>query len=136
MEITARYTNASETLIAATLDGVEWHGVRLDADTDVSRSVFEWVQAGGVIVPYQSPPAEIPMMVSPYQARVALLNAGHLPAVDAIMADPSTEQAAKIAWEYATVFERHSPFIASLAPAIGLTDAQIDDLFVAASQVT
>jgi hypothetical protein len=52
------------------------------------------------------------------------------------MANPETPQAAKIAWEYATVWYRDSAFITSLGPSLGLTEAQIDDLFIAAAQVT
>ncbi len=78
----------------------------------------------------------VPQSVSPYQARIALLNAGYLSAVEALMADTETDPAAKIAWEYATVWQRDSAFIATLGPALGLTSEQVDALFVAASQVT
>ena len=75
----------------------------------------------------------VPDSVSPYQARMALHSAGLLISVDALMADSQTDPAAKIAWEYATSIERRSPFISALAPALGLSDAQIDDIFVAAA---
>ena len=84
---------------------------------------------------YLRDPDAIPHAVSPYQARVALYAAGLLSQVEALMADPETPEPARIAWEYATVFERTSPFIASLAPALSLTEEQIDALFLAASQV-
>lgn len=79
--------------------------------------------------------AYVPPTVSPYQARIALLNAGLLASVEAMMADPATPQSAKIAWEYATQWNRNSDFIASLGPALGLTSSQIDDLFRAAIQI-
>ena len=41
-----------------------------------------------------------------------------------------------LAWSTATEFQRSSPNIATLAAAIGLTDAQVDDLFRAASKIT
>lgn len=75
------------------------------------------------------------MSVSPYQARVALYNAGLMPAVEALMVDPSTDPLATIAWEYATAIERQSPHIAALASALGLTEQQIDDLFTAAAAI-
>lgn len=78
----------------------------------------------------------VPVAVSPYQARVALLQAGHLAAVESIMANPETPAAARLAWEYATVVERQSPFIATLAPLLGLSESQVDDLFRAAAQVS
>lgn len=77
----------------------------------------------------------VPSEVTPYQARMALLNAALLETVETLMADPNTPTAAKIAWEYATVIQRHSPFISTLGPALGLTEAQIDDLFRFAATV-
>ncbi len=82
-----------------------------------------------------SPTQLIPTSVSPYQARVALTRAGLFDAVEAIMANESTPAEAKIAWEYAVVFDRHSTFIATLAPALGLTEQQIDELFVLAATI-
>ena len=81
------------------------------------------------------PVAVVPKSVTPYQARMALLGAGLLATVEALMEDPGTDQAAKIAWEYATTIERDSPFIAALGPALGLTDEQIDVLFIAAAAI-
>jgi hypothetical protein len=82
------------------------------------------------------PPSSVPKSVTPYQARIALLDAGLLPTVEALMADQNTPQSAKIAWEYAVEIQRQSSFIATLAPALNLTSEQIDALFVAAAQVT
>lgn len=79
--------------------------------------------------------AFVPPIVSPYQARVALLQANLLSTVEAFMNSGSAPAEAKIAWEYATQFERHSPFIESLGPLLNLTEQQIDDLFRTASQV-
>jgi hypothetical protein len=78
------------------------------------------------------PPPPVPQQVTPYQARVALLGAGLLDTVNALMAHEDTPPAAKLAWEYATYIERTSPFIQALAPALGLTEQQIDELFIAA----
>lgn len=81
------------------------------------------------------PVAALPASVTPYQARIALLGTGLIGAVEALMADPETDQAARIAWEYATAIERDSPFIAAIAPALGLTEEQIDGLFIAAAAI-
>ena len=69
------------------------------------------------------------------QARLALLGAGKLAAVDAaIDAMPEPQKsAARIEWEYAAEVRRDNDFIAWLAPALGMTDAQVDALFVAAA---
>lgn len=82
-----------------------------------------------------APPAPVPQSVSAYQARMALLAAGLLDDVEALMADPQTDRAARIAWEYGTTVERSSPLISALAPSLGMTDEQIDDLFRAARSI-
>ena len=49
--------------------------------------------------------------------------------------DPARRTAAQIEWEYATVIERNSPLVTSLAAGLGLTAAGIDALFEAASRI-
>ena len=48
----------------------------------------------------------------------------------------SNNQSIIIAWEYASVFERDSPFIQSIQPTLNLSNNQIDDLFISASKIT
>ena len=70
------------------------------------------------------------------QARLALLGAGKLAAVDAAIAaipDAAKKQAARIEWEYAGTVHRDHGLVSQIGPALGLTSAQIDALFVAAS---
>ena len=72
------------------------------------------------------------------QARLALLGAGLLTHVDAAIAaipDPVQRTAAQIEWEYATVIERNSLLVQSLAAGLGLTAPAIDALFEAASRI-
>lgn len=80
--------------------------------------------------------ALVPRVVSPYQARVALHQAGLLSTVTAFMQSEAAPAESKIAWEYATQFDRHSAFIQALGPLLALTEQQIDDLFRAASQIS
>ena len=37
------------------------------------------------------------------------------------------------AWEYTTIFPRDSQFISTLGTQLGLTDAQLDQMFIAAA---
>lgn len=85
------------------------------------------------VVPQDEP---VPQTVTAYQARIALLSAGLLPTVEALMSDERTDAAARIAWEYATVFERESAFIRALAPSLSLSEEQLDHLFISASKVS
>lgn len=76
----------------------------------------------------------VPQRVSPYQARQALHAAGLLDAIEAAIA--TADRSVQIAWEYALTIERTSPLIATMTPALGLTEQQVDDLFRAAAQIT
>jgi len=78
------------------------------------------------------PPPAIPQMVSAFQAKAALLNAGLLDDVKELMAAPGTPAIAKLAWSEAVEFRRDSPTIAAMQGELGLTDAQVDDLFIVA----
>ena len=80
-------------------------------------------------------PPIVPQTVTRFQALAALHIAGHLPAVQAIMAAPETPVLAKLAWDNALSFERSSPTLASLAAMIGLTSQDLDQLFTAAAGI-
>ena len=83
------------------------------------------------------PVVQVPQSVTMRQARLALLGAGKLAAVEvAIEALPSPQkEAAWIEWEYAATVERNSPLIQQLAPALGLTEAEMDALFLQAASL-
>lgn len=83
-------------------------------------------------------PVVIPASVTARQARLALLQIGKLDAVSAALTaipDPAQRTAAQIEWEYATVIERNSPLVTSLAAGLGLTATDIDALFETASRI-
>lgn len=77
----------------------------------------------------------VPPVVSRFQARAALMLAGLLDDVEALMAAPDTPALAKLAWADAQEFERQSPTIAALAGAVGLTEQDIDALFITAAGI-
>lgn len=88
------------------------------------------------VVEVNAPPAPIvPGAVTMRQARLALLNAGLLSQVDIkIGALPSPQkEAAQIEWEYSQEVQRHNGFVSLLAPSLGLTEAQLDQLFITAA---
>lgn len=91
---------------------------------------------GTVFVPPEPAPPPVPTRVTMRQGRLALLAVGLLDTVEGAIngiADPVERRATQIDWEYAAEIRRDSPLIASLGPALGLTGAQIDELFVAAA---
>ena len=84
----------------------------------------------------EASPAEIAatLTVTRFQARAALHQAGLLADVEAAVA-ASDDPTVKLAWAESIEFPRGSPTIAALAVAIGLTDAEVDALFIAAAAI-
>ena len=79
----------------------------------------------------------VPSSITMRQARLALLGVGLLDDVEAaIAALPSPQkEAARIQWEYSQEVQRHHGLVASLAPALGMTEAQTDALFLEAAKL-
>lgn len=76
------------------------------------------------------------MVVSKFQGKAALLAAGILPDVEALVADPATDPLVVLAWQDVTEFRRLSPMIAGIASALGWSDEQLDDLFESAALIS
>lgn len=78
-----------------------------------------------------------PASVTMRQARLALNEAGKLAAVNAaVAAMPGvTGDEARIEWEFSSTVERHRPLVTSLASALALSEAQLDDLFNRAAEL-
>ncbi|MGC4366496.1 hypothetical protein [Hydrogenophaga sp. R2] len=76
-----------------------------------------------------------PRVVTMRQARRALLEAGLLQQVDlAIDALPEPQRSAvRIDWEYSSEVHRDRAFVQQLGQALGLSDEQLDALFIQAA---
>ena len=136
-------TPAHDTFMAA-LAGSVW---RLEKDDDaklwravqdastIERFGFALADFADVPAPllpvYTPPPSKVPTSLSMRQARLALLGAGLLDTVQAGVA--TMPQAAQIEWEFAATVDRSSPLVAALSGALGLDDAALDVLFIAAA---
>lgn len=80
-------------------------------------------------------PPTVPSRITRRQGRLALLHAGKLSEVESAIgaiADPTQKMAAQIEYENAT-WERGNPWIEQLGVQIGLTPADIDQLFITAA---
>lgn len=75
----------------------------------------------------------VPQSVTNFQARAMLRAAGLLGAVNAALEGKGGVELD--AWEYSATVHRQSPLVLSLAASLGLTDQQIDAMFVQASQI-
>lgn len=77
--------------------------------------------------------ATVPDRVSARQARLALIGAGLLVAVENAIAGLSVYDQTE--WEYATEIRRDHPMIASLGAALSLSAGDIDELFRIAGNI-
>jgi hypothetical protein len=81
-------------------------------------------------------PNAVPESIAMWQARSVLIDAGLLNAVNAYIngiADPIIQGKARAKFEYSSTMRRDDPLLIAIAPALGLTDAQIDTLFIQAA---
>lgn len=132
IEATWRNANGDQLLCKAYSDAqmgdfradVALHG----GDIDAFESLIAEVEAGAVPA---GPRALVVPGITMRQARLALLQAGHYDTVLAAMA--GQPQAAQIEWEYALTVDRNAPLTVAMASILGLSDAQVDGLFLAAS---
>jgi len=74
------------------------------------------------------------MIVTPFQGRMALIDAGLMAQVQAAV--DAADEKTKTAWEYAVEWKRMSPMIEALSSALGMSETQVDDLFRAAQSIT
>lgn len=121
-------------------------GAIVPASNELYADVEAWLAEGNALTEFGGYP-EIPMteaqiqdwresaVVSRFQARAALRQAGLRSQVEAIMDDPATDPLVVDAWADAQEFKRMSPAVLNLAAGLGLTDAEVDDLFEQAALI-
>lgn len=80
-------------------------------------------------------PVIVPDSIDMRRARLALRAAGHLAAVNAAIEamEGYAGEDARIEWEYATAIKRDHPVVAAMQTVLGLTDEDLDNLFIAAA---
>lgn len=80
----------------------------------------------------------VPTSISVRQARQQLIVMGLTGQVEAIIdgtVDVTEKAVLRNYWEYSQVFERTSPVLVQLGQGLGLTDAELDNLFYEAAQL-
>jgi len=83
-------------------------------------------------------PVIIPQSVTPRQFRVALImsNISMQSIEDMIAALPEPDQSiVRTTWEYSTVFERDNTILNNMAANMGLTQQEVDNLFILAEDL-
>lgn len=96
-----------------------------------------WGWDGEQFLPPPAPQTRLtPATVSMRQARLALLAADLLEAVETAIAamDGTAGRVAQIEWEYATEVKRDSPLVVGLAQALQLDEETLEHLFLEAAE--
>ena len=108
--------------------------IPFDAKNFDYQQVQAWLDAGNVLQDPQSPKIT---HVTMRQARLALLGAGKLPAVNEAIAAMQGAQgeAARIEWEYSQEVQRDRGLVSALSSELGMTEEQLDALFTAAAAI-
>ena len=75
----------------------------------------------------------VPAVVSKFQAKAALLQAGLLEQTESLMAQ--ADAVARLAWDNAQEFRRNSPTVLAMGAALGLDAAALDQLFITAAGI-
>lgn len=123
----------------------------LFTDTDIGASIpyAQWI-TGAAYDEYQAAPESLDALIAgweavakqqyydssaitPRQARLALLNAGLLDAVEAYIAQAT--RSVQIEWEFANAIRRDWPPVVQAASALGLSNEHVDALFTAAARL-
>lgn len=117
-----KYTDESQTVVSRVLED------------GTNESCFAAaLDVGMQIDPYVDPLPSVPQSILMKQARKVLLQAGYLVQISVIInAMPSPQkELAQIDWDTSNTVERGNPLVLEMAAELGLTDAQLDAMFIA-----
>ena len=143
-----RWANAEQTMIDLTIkwDAIDEELPFTASPTDAEahgRAIFAAALAGefGLVSEFVAPPPappQIPQQVTLAQGKVVLIQMGLwqqvVAFVDAIE-DPLQKAIAEVAVYETLHWQRNSLFLNQVATALGITQEQMDELFIAASEV-
>ena len=119
-----------------TVDGNYYKVGTNETHSPESPEFLQWLAEGNTPEPYVIPPPAVPATVTRFQALATLAAGGWLDTVHVYIDALPRNNVQRLAFENATDWERTSPTVNAIAAMLGLSDAQVDDLFIAASQVS
>ncbi|MCA3377153.1 MAG: hypothetical protein INF64_08495 [Roseomonas sp.] len=140
------FGNTLENRVTAYLDAIESHKFSIGIPRPSEHPLVEAIaSAGGMsaieIIPSNTEPSTGVRQVTNFQARALLLS---MPgsAEGRTMFDDVDDALRAMggvpwqAWEYTTIFPRDSALIAAIGTQFNLTEAQIDEMFIAAAAIS
>jgi hypothetical protein len=78
-------------------------------------------------------PQAVPLELTPRQVRLVLNSTGMRAAVEAAVL--ATDQNTKDMWAYSSSFKRNDPVLNAMAASIGITQSQLDQMFISGAKL-
>lgn len=102
---------------------------------NVEKNSFEYVEIIKPVVEEEVPVDEnlVPTEITRLQAKLQLLEIGLLDEVGEMV---KQDRRVELYWSDAQSIERNHPILNQMATSLGLTDEQLDDLFIEASKLS
>lgn len=132
VDATGSYFDRSKVLWDERVDGALPENIELGKMQRIGGDLIKaetMLSAHAEAIAARTFPFEVPMA----PAREALFNAGLLEDIDAYIA--TMPQSDQIWWAFADRIHRAFPLVETVRVALGLTNEQIDNLFLAAEQI-
>ena len=107
----------------------------IEIENEPIRPNVGWTLNGTSWVEGVLPPSSI-KSVTPRQMRIALVSSGiSIETIEGMIdaLEEPDKSVTKITWEYSTSFEIDNPVLNGMAPLLGLTSTDVDNLFLLAS---
>ena len=121
---------SDDALVPAAPDNADW------------QKYQQWLAAGNTPLPADVPPEPqpipAPQQITRAQGKAALIMQGHWQAAldyVASIQDPTQRALAEVALNDTLTWERSSPFLNAAVAGLGMTDEQLDALFVQAGGI-
>lgn len=116
-------------------DGTFFENSNIEEFLDEVTGTTQW-RADAVRKPWPADP-DTPVEVYAWRLRISVKNAGLKDSVDYLISQLPEEQSgiAYEAWNNGVTIRRDSPLIAQLASTLGLSEQEVDDLFIQANLI-